>query len=96
MRARIPAVPLALTLAVFAAGGAQAQLWQLTPEQLIQRTAKSPFERFPDSRPKVPEALLEKLRTTDIGIDDLVGAMLYLSTIEKTGMPACCSFRRNW
>ena len=44
------------------ATAAEAQLWQLTPEQLTQLTAKNPFERFADGRPKVPDVLLEKLR----------------------------------
>jgi hypothetical protein len=53
-------------------GVGTAQLWQLTPEQLTQFTAKNPFERFLAGRPKVPDALLEKLRTMDIGIEDKV------------------------
>jgi 4-hydroxy-4-methyl-2-oxoglutarate aldolase len=51
------------------------QLWQLTPEQLTQLTAKNPFDRFADGRPRVPDALLEKLRTMDIGIEDMVGTL---------------------
>jgi 4-hydroxy-4-methyl-2-oxoglutarate aldolase len=50
-----------------------AQLWKLTREELVQLTAKSTFERFPDGRPKVPDTLLDKLRTMDIGIEDMVG-----------------------
>ena len=34
----------------------------MTREQLIKYTAKSPYERFPDGRPKVPDALLEKFQ----------------------------------
>lgn len=49
------------------------QLWKLSPEELTKFTAKSTFERFPDGRPKVPDALLEKLRTMDIGIEDMIG-----------------------
>jgi regulator of RNase E activity RraA len=49
-----------------------AQLWKMTPEELSRLTAKSPFERFPDGRPKVPEALLDKLRTMDIAIEDMI------------------------
>ena len=29
--------------------------WMLTKEQMIAYTAKSPYERFEDGRPKVPE-----------------------------------------
>lgn len=50
-----------------------AQLWKLTREELVQLTAKSTFERFPDGRPKVPDTLIDKLRTMDIGIEDMVG-----------------------
>lgn len=39
-----------------------AQLFTLTKEQLIEFTAQNPFERFPDGRPKVPDALLERAR----------------------------------
>jgi regulator of RNase E activity RraA len=41
---------------------AHAQLFTLTKEQLIEYTAKNPFERFPDGRPKVPDALIERAR----------------------------------
>lgn len=34
----------------------------LSREQLIKYTQQNPFERFPDGRPKVPDALLEKLK----------------------------------
>lgn len=39
-----------------------AQLFTLTKEQLIQYSANNPFERFPDGRPKVPDALMERAR----------------------------------
>ncbi|MEO8372734.1 MAG: dimethylmenaquinone methyltransferase, partial [Candidatus Solibacter sp.] len=39
-----------------------AQLYKLTKEQLTELTAQNPFERFPDGRPKVPDALMEKAR----------------------------------
>lgn len=42
--------------------GARAQLFQLTKQDLIDYTAKNPFERFPDGRPKVPENLIERAR----------------------------------
>jgi len=38
------------------------QVFTMTREQLIKYTAKSPYERFPDGRPKVPDALLEKFK----------------------------------
>jgi 4-hydroxy-4-methyl-2-oxoglutarate aldolase len=39
-----------------------AQLFKLTREQLVEITADNPFERFPDGRPKVPDALIEQAK----------------------------------
>lgn len=61
-----------LILLLLLAPLASAQLWKMTPEELTRLTAKSTFERFPDGRPKVPDALLDKLRTMDIAIEDLI------------------------
>src|SRR6478672_2085112 len=36
--------------------------WMLSKEQMIAYTAKNPFERFADGRPKVPDDLLEKVK----------------------------------
>ena len=58
-------VQLALTIAVTAVIVpvlAQAQLFTLTRDQLIEYTAQSPFERFPDGRPKIPDTLIERAR----------------------------------
>jgi regulator of RNase E activity RraA len=38
------------------------QLFTLTRDQLIKYTAKNPFERFEDGRPKVPDSVLEKVK----------------------------------
>jgi len=38
------------------------KVFTMTREQLIKYTAKNPYERFPDGRPKVPDALLEKFQ----------------------------------
>ena len=43
--------------------GALGQMVTLTREQMLKYTAENPFERFPDGRPKVPEEILEKLKT---------------------------------
>jgi 4-hydroxy-4-methyl-2-oxoglutarate aldolase len=40
-----------------------AQLFTLTKDQMIEYTAQNPFERFPDGRPKVPDALIERARS---------------------------------
>lgn len=39
-----------------------AQLVTLTRDQLAELSAASPFDRFPDGRPKVPEALVERAK----------------------------------
>jgi len=40
----------------------EAQLFTTPREQMIELTAQNPFERFPDGRPKVPDALIERAR----------------------------------
>jgi regulator of RNase E activity RraA len=49
-------------MAALAPQPARAQLFTMTKEQLIEYTAQNPFERFPDGRPKVPDALIERAR----------------------------------
>lgn len=39
-----------------------AQLFTYTREQMIELTAQNPFARFPDGRPRVPDALIERAR----------------------------------
>lgn len=39
-----------------------AQVFTFTRDQMLQYTSKNPFERFNDGRPKVPDALLEKMK----------------------------------
>lgn len=53
---------LLLLTATLALLPAHAQVFRLTREQMIRYTAKNPFERFPDGRPKVPDSLLEKIK----------------------------------
>lgn len=36
--------------------------WMLTKEQMVAYTAKNPYDRFADGRPKVPDAILEKVK----------------------------------
>ena len=55
------AAALALAGALMPAIG-RAQIFTLTRDQMIQYTAQNPFERFPDGRPKVPDALIERAR----------------------------------
>ncbi|HTT22078.1 MAG TPA: hypothetical protein VMG82_24320 [Candidatus Sulfotelmatobacter sp.] len=47
---------------VLLAGYVQAQLFAFPRQELIDYTAKSPFERFPDGRPRVPDSLIERAR----------------------------------
>lgn len=39
-----------------------AQLLSLSRDQMIEYTADNPFDRFPDGRPRVPDALIERAR----------------------------------
>jgi 4-hydroxy-4-methyl-2-oxoglutarate aldolase len=41
---------------------APAQVLSLSRDQMLRYTAQNPFERFPDGRPKVPDAILEKVK----------------------------------
>ena len=45
------------------APNANAQLFNLTPAELIKYTSQNPYERFPDGRPKVPDTILEKVKS---------------------------------
>lgn len=40
----------------------QGQVFTFTREEMVKYTAKNPFDRFADGRPKVPDALLEKAK----------------------------------
>jgi regulator of RNase E activity RraA len=53
-----------MKLALFAVAAltATGQINSLSKERMIEYTKQNPFERFADGRPKVPDALLEKLR----------------------------------
>jgi 4-hydroxy-4-methyl-2-oxoglutarate aldolase len=53
---------LAAALPALLAAPCHAQLFKLTREQLVEITADNPFERFPDGRPKIPDALLERAK----------------------------------
>jgi regulator of RNase E activity RraA len=51
-------------LALLALGAvcAQAQLFTLSKDEMVRLTAKNPYERFADGRPKVPQDRLEALK----------------------------------
>lgn len=48
--------------AVIACTPSHAQVFTFTRDQMIKYTAKNPFERFEDGRPKAPDALIEKCK----------------------------------
>jgi 4-hydroxy-4-methyl-2-oxoglutarate aldolase len=48
---------------------ASAQLMTFSKEDLIDYTSANPFDRLPDGRPKVPDALLERAR--DLSAEDI-------------------------
>ena len=47
------------------------QVFSLGKEQMLRYTAQNPFERFADGRPKVPDALLEKMR--EMSAEEVLG-----------------------
>lgn len=52
----------AYVLALLASTCAYAQLYSFSKQDLIDFTKDSPFERFADGRPKVPDSLIERAR----------------------------------
>ncbi len=52
----------ACVLALLASACVHAQLYTFPKQELIDYTAKSPFERLKDGRPKVPDAMIERAR----------------------------------
>jgi regulator of RNase E activity RraA len=59
-------------LLLFVVRDARGQINNLTREEMIKYTAPNPFDRFPDGRPKIPDALLEKFK--DMSSEELLGA----------------------
>ena len=58
----------------------------LTKEQMIAYTAKNPYDRFPDGRPKVPDALVEQVKR--LVIEEAYG------TVRGKGFPN--QFAGDW
>jgi 4-hydroxy-4-methyl-2-oxoglutarate aldolase len=52
----------AYALALFISTCAYAQLFPFSKQDLTYYTANSPFERFPDGRPRVPDSMIERAR----------------------------------
>ena len=59
-------VPIAIVLLLAAASLAQAQPGVLTKEQLIEYTPDWKGERFADGRPKVPDAILDRMKSVTL------------------------------
>jgi len=71
MQLRLFSVSVLILTFAFVAPSA-AQINNLTREELIRYTASNPFDRFPDGRPKVPDALLEAFK--DMSSEEVMGA----------------------
>jgi len=54
---------------LFWAAPLEAQLQSFSKQELIDYTSKNPFDRLPDGRPKVPDALLDRAR--DLSAEDI-------------------------
>ncbi|MGB2663581.1 MAG: hypothetical protein WAK48_06240 [Candidatus Acidiferrum sp.] len=52
----------AVSMALFFPASAAAQLVTFSKQNLIDYTSANPFDRFPDGRPKIPDALIERAR----------------------------------
>lgn len=51
-----------LTLIAVATTICQGQVFHLTRSEMLEFTARNPYDRFADGRPKVPEAVLERVK----------------------------------
>ena len=80
---------------LLAAALADAQLFKLTREQVIEITADNPFDRFADGRPKIPDALVEQAK--GMSAED-VWAVLPGKNYRTSGPTAsrCCIRARRW
>jgi 4-hydroxy-4-methyl-2-oxoglutarate aldolase len=60
-----------------------AQVHMFTKEQMMQYTAKNPYGRFEDGRPKVPDEVLERMKT--LSVEEIWGILQntgYKNTFE--------------
>lgn len=62
-----------ISLTVFFPSFANAQLMTFSKQDLIDYTSANPFDRFPDGRPKVPDAFLARAR--DLSAEDIWATM---------------------
>jgi 4-hydroxy-4-methyl-2-oxoglutarate aldolase len=72
-RSALSAAGIALLVSALSPGLTHAQLFSLTKEQMIEFTAQNPFERFADGRPKVPDALIDRVR--DLSAEEVLAVL---------------------
>jgi 4-hydroxy-4-methyl-2-oxoglutarate aldolase len=65
---------IASTLLLTAAP-ALAQVQSLTPADMARFTPQNPYDRFPDGRPKVPDALVETIREMGLEVEEAWGLL---------------------
>jgi 4-hydroxy-4-methyl-2-oxoglutarate aldolase len=58
-----------ILLAAVGVSSLTAQIYTLTHDQMVKLTAENPYDRFPDGRPKVPDAVLERCK--DLSIEEV-------------------------
>ncbi len=63
MKTSCPATLLAVGLLT---GVLNAQIYTLSHDDMVKLTSENPYERFPNGRPKVPDAVLEKCKGLSI------------------------------
>jgi 4-hydroxy-4-methyl-2-oxoglutarate aldolase len=61
----------AAAMVLLAPSDGGAQVFAFTREDLTESTAKNPFERFPDGRPKIPDGMLERAR--ELSMEEILG-----------------------
>jgi 4-hydroxy-4-methyl-2-oxoglutarate aldolase len=66
------ALAAALLVALCVTIDARGQINSLSREELIKYTAQNPYDRFPDGRPKVPDAVLGQLK--DMSSEEVMSA----------------------
>ena len=57
------------TLTLLGSSCAYGQLFTFSKQELIDYTARSPFDRLPDGRPKVPDSMIERAR--DLSLEEV-------------------------
>ena len=77
------------------AADARGQINSLTRDEMIKYTAQNPYDRFPDGRPKVPDALIEKLKAVSSS-EELMQAVRGEIDVEGAHHSLDCGARVVW